>query len=161
MLLEIWESFWIALRAIQVNKLRAVLTTLGIVIGITAVTSMVTVVNGIEREFEQSLSDLGADVLYVERWPWVTGPRTEWWVYRNRPRITDELVEVIESRSRYARAVAPVVYTGRSAVYGGRTVHGVGIEGSTEDYERVHNVRLAQGRFYNALDNRTARKVAV
>ncbi len=161
LLLEIWESFWIALRAIRVNKLRAVLTTLGIIIGITAVTSMVTVINGIDREFENSLSALGADVLYVEKWPWVQGPSSEWWVYWNRPRITAELAEPIEARSRLAAAVAPVVDSGRSVVYGGRSIPFVSIEGSTEDYERVHNISIAQGRFYNAFDNRAARRVAV
>ena len=159
--LEIWESLWIALRAIRVNKLRAVLTTLGIIIGITAVTSMVTVINGIDREFENALSDLGADVLYVERWPWAGGPGFEWWEYINRPRITADLVEVIESRSRYAAAVTAVVSTQRTATYGRRNVAGVQIEGSTPEYPRVRTVKLASGRFFNEFDERMARPVVV
>ena len=160
-LLEIWEAFWIALRAIRVNKMRAILTTLGIIIGITAVTSMVTVINGIDQEFEASLSELGADVLYVERWPWTMGPGSKWWEYRNRPRITSELVDVIDRRSRYAVATAPVVSTQRPASFGSRVLAGVNIEGSTEAYERVHTVRVAEGRFYNAFDNRLGRNVVV
>ena len=98
-LFEIWESMFTALRAINANKLRSILTTLGIVIGITSVTAMATVINGIEQEFEEDMSELGADVLYIEKWPWSRGPGFKWWKYINRPDITADLVEVIEKRS--------------------------------------------------------------
>ncbi|NNE34325.1 MAG: ABC transporter ATP-binding protein, partial [Rhodothermales bacterium] len=68
---EIWEGLLIAVRAVRGNKMRSVLTTLGIIIGIISVTSMATVVNGIERGFEEDMASLGADVLYIEKWPWV------------------------------------------------------------------------------------------
>ena len=157
----IWESIWIALRAIRVNKLRAVLTTLGIIIGITAVTSMVTVINGINRGFEDSLSDIGADVLFVEKWPWVQGPGFKWWEYRNRPPIRAELADVIDERSKYAQAVTVVAETGRNVRYGSQTLSGTRIEGATASYDRVHVVKLEMGRFFTDFDNRTARNVAV
>ncbi len=161
MLYEIWENLLIALRAIRVNKMRGILTTLGIIIGITSVTSMVTVLNGIERGFNDSLSQLGADVLYVEKWPWAVGPGYKWWKYINRPRITEDLAEVITARSNFADAVAPVARTGRSVQFGSRTVTRVGVEGSTGAYDRVHTVSLDAGRFYNILDDRSGRSVAV
>jgi putative ABC transport system permease protein len=161
LLFEIFEGLMIALRAIRAHKLRAILTTLGIIIGITSVTSMVTVINGIEQDFERSMSELGADVLYVEKWPWMTGPGFKWWNYINRPRITEDLVSVIEARSRYAVAVAPVVSTGRPVKASGETVTGVRVEGSTPTYELIHAVRLNEGRFYTDMDQRSARNVAV
>ncbi len=160
-LLEIWEGLLIALRAIRVNKMRSVLTTLGIIIGITSVTSMATIINGIERSFEHSMSEFGTDVLYIERWPWVGGPDFKWWEYINRPRITDDLATAIEERSEYALAVAPVVTTRRPVSYNGKTLTGISIEGSTAAYERVHLVQVDEGRFYNALDDHTGRNVAV
>lgn len=160
-LLQIWEDILIALRAIRVHKLRAVLTTLGIIIGITSVTAMVTIINGIEQQFEQEMSELGSDVLYVEKWPWMSGPGTKWWVYRNRPRITEDLVEVIEKRSRYATVVAPVVTTSRPVRGEGETATNIHIEGATPDYEQIHSVKIHQGRFYNDLEQRTSRNVAV
>lgn len=160
-LFQIGEDILIALRAIRVHKLRAILTTLGIIIGITSVTSMVTIINGIEQQFEKELSELGADVLYIEKWPWMMGPGTKWWVYANRPRITDDLIEPIRARSRFATAVAPVVTTGRSVRAEGETITRVRIEGSTPAYEIVHPTKLSQGRFYNELDDRTSQKVAV
>lgn len=147
--------------AIRVNKLRSILTSLGIIIGIASVTAMVTVINGIERQFEASLSELGTDVLYVDKWPWVAGPGTKWWEYINRPNIRPELADVIERRARYAAAAAPVVETRRSVSSSSNTLGAVHIHASTPRFEFIHAVDLAEGRFYGDMDDRAARDVAV
>ena len=59
-----------ALFALRGNWLRSVLTALGVIIGIVAVTLMGTAINGIDIGFNRSLALLGDDVLYVQRWPW-------------------------------------------------------------------------------------------
>ena len=94
---EFLEGWRIATRAIWTNKLRALLTTLGIIIGIVSVTAMFTVINGIERGFDRSIEMLGVGVLNVDRFPQtMTG---DWWRYINRPPIQEDLAEVIESKS--------------------------------------------------------------
>lgn len=158
---EIWEGFLSALRGIRANRLRSVLTTLGIIIGITSVTAMVTVINGIEREFDDSMAELGADVLYVEKWPWLMGPGSKWWNYMNRPEIGPELVEVIRERSAYAVAATPVVSTRRTVRFERESLSDVTIEGADAEYPRVHSVELAEGRFYGELEDRAARQVAI
>ena len=67
---EFVESFRIAYAQIKANAMRSVLTALGVIIGIVAVTLMGTAINGIDRGFENSLAMLGDDVLYVQKWPW-------------------------------------------------------------------------------------------
>ncbi len=158
---EFREGLLIALRAVSVHKLRATLTTLGIIIGITSVTAMVSVINGIEQKFEEDMADLGVDVLYIEKWPWFSGPGFKWWEYVNRPRITPELAEVIEKQSRFAVAVAPVVSTNRPVRSKGKTITDVQIEASTPNFERIQTISLAEGRFYNDFDHSTANNVAV
>ena len=69
-LVEFREGLWIAIRAIRTNVMRSMLTTLGIIVGIVAVTSMFTIINGVERGFERSMDMLGSNVLYVEKWGW-------------------------------------------------------------------------------------------
>ncbi len=159
-LTDFWEAVRIAAVAIRVNKLRSILTSLGIIIGIASVTAMVTVINGIEQQFEASLSDLGTDVLYVDKWPWIAGPGTKWWEYINRPNIRPELAEVIERRARYSSAAAPVVQTRRSVSSTATTLSGVTIHASTPRFEFVHAVDLAEGRLYGDMDERAARNVA-
>ncbi|MFO7313431.1 ABC transporter permease [Rhodothermus marinus] len=161
LLFEVWEGLMAALRAIAAHKLRAVLTTLGIIIGIVAVTLMATVINGIERDFNESLSELGTDVLYVEKWPWIVGPGSRWWEYINRPDITPELADVIEERARYVVAAVPVLDRMGTARYGGTTVSSLTIVGAEADYPRVHAVDLALGRFYTEVEERSARAVCV
>ena len=82
---EFTESIRIAWAQIRANKMRSVLTALGVIIGIVAVTLMGTAIRGIDTGFNDSLAMLGDDVLYVQKWPW--GPTEDWWNYVNRPPI--------------------------------------------------------------------------
>ena len=85
---EFSESSRIAIAQIRANMTRSVLTALGVIIGIVAVTLMGTAINGIDRGFQNSLAMLGDDVLYVQKWPW--GRVDDWWNYINRPLIRPE-----------------------------------------------------------------------
>jgi len=69
---ELFEGLSISFHAIRANKMRSVLTTLGIVIGIVSVTLMSTAIEGINRAFDKSAAAFGTDVLYVQRFPWVS-----------------------------------------------------------------------------------------
>ncbi len=65
--LDLKEGILISFRAIRVNKLRSILTTLGIIIGIVAVTTMSTAIVGLREAFIESISVLGNDVLYIDK----------------------------------------------------------------------------------------------
>jgi len=157
---EIVEGLRIAAQAIWANKMRSMLTTLGIVIGILSVTLMATVINGVNQEFEKTLSQLGADVLYVDQFPWGQNTDREWWRLRNRPAIQPALAQTIRDRANFAGAVAPTDDTDRTVTYGGRTLEAE-ITGSTPQYGRIKGVELAKGRFYSRSDERAARNVCV
>ncbi len=160
LLAEFWESLRIALRALRVQKMRSALTTLGIVIGVVSVTLMATVVNGLEKQFEEDMATLGADVLYVEKWPW--GMVRDWWNYINRPNITADLAEIIAEKSRFAVAAVPVASTMRgSASYGSQTLSGVQTLGATSEYPFVHQFGLESGRFFSEVEGRGGRRVCV
>ena len=88
------ESFKIALSALKANKTRGILTALGIIIGILAVVTTMTVSNGLGNNFKESISAIGSDVLYVSRMPWIiTG---DYFEYRNRPILTFKDGEKLE-----------------------------------------------------------------
>ena len=160
-LFEILEGLRIAARAIWVNKLRSVLTTLGIIIGIAAVTGMATVINGIDQQFEATLSQFGADVIHVRTWPLASGPGTRWWEYRNRPRIQPEIADAINQRSELTEVAVPVVTTSRGVSRGGRSLESITIRGSEADFARVHDLDLADGRFFTDFEARSADPVCV
>ena len=122
---------------------------------------MATVINGVEQNFDEQMSELGADVLYVEKWPWARGPGFKWWNYINRPDIEAELAEVISSRSRFAQAAVPVVNTSRAVRYSDKSLAGVNIQGGTSAYTSVFAVELESGRYFGELDDRGSRNVSV
>ncbi len=159
-LIEFREGLGIALRAIRTNVMRSMLTTLGIVVGIVAVTSMFTTINGIERGFDRSMDMLGSNVLHVEKWGWFMS-QEDWWDVVNRPEIKQEVADIILARSTLVEAVAPVVATRRAASYHDQTVSGVYVAGSTPAFSRTSEIELTAGRFYNELDYRSARRVCV
>src|ERR1051325_1465129 len=79
---EFNEGIRISVSAIFANKLRSALTTLGIVIGIVTVSLMAMAIDGLHQAFMRSVSALGADVFYIEKFPW---ERVEaFWKIRNR-----------------------------------------------------------------------------
>ncbi|MFT5143845.1 MAG: putative ABC transport system permease protein [Rhodothermales bacterium] len=159
---ELVEAFRIAARSISANKLRAGLTTFGIIIGIVSVTAMATVVSGIEGQFDRQMAELGTGVLYVEAQPWVQGPGTKWWELINRPQINEGVADAIRQRSRSTSAVTIQVQTGRGVSYEGRTLpRGVAVQGVTSTYPNVHEVQLEDGAFFSDMDDRAARNVAV
>ena len=157
---ELVEGFRIAFVAVWASKLRALLTTLGIVIGIVSVTAMFTTINGIERGFDRSMSMLGTNTLVVERTPDSFG--NDWWKYRNRPQITEDIAYAIErQRPRHITAVAPVAYAGTDVQYEGERLGGVFIRASTPSLADISNLTLTEGRFFTDADQRSARAVAV
>lgn len=158
---EFIESVLIAVSAVWSNKLRAVLTTLGIIIGIVSVTGMATVTNGIEQGFENDISSLGTDVVYIEKWPWVGGPGFKWWEYINRPNITEKLAADLNERSRMVEAATAVVSTARSVKTQYESISSTRIIGVQANYGDVQAVDLAEGYFISPFDDQGARNVAI
>src|SRR5229473_3585672 len=78
LLAELREGLGISWSAIRANKMRSILTTLGIVIGVVTVTLMGTAITGLDRAFLKNISSIGADVFYVERFNWFAGSREAW-----------------------------------------------------------------------------------
>ncbi|MEM8599848.1 MAG: ABC transporter permease [Bacteroidota bacterium] len=157
---ELLEGLRIAMQAVWANKLRALLTTLGIIIGIATVTTMFTVINGIEQGFDRSMDMLGTNVYTIERTP--DGFDNDWWKYRSRPAIEEELAYYIDERkSATLTHVVPVSYAGFSIQYQDRRISGTFARASTPELADINNFELEAGRFYNATDYQRGRPVAV
>ncbi|GMU96863.1 ABC transporter permease [Ignavibacterium sp.] len=149
----------IALRAIASNKIRAMLTMLGIFIGVTVVVTMSTAIKGIDNSFQQGISSLGSDVLYIDKWAWFSN--VEWWKMRNRKNITMEEFEKFKNLAKLPVAVAPVINSVQTVKYQERRVENVFINGSNADYVKTTNFTFAEGRFYSEVESNSSRQVAV
>ena len=156
---ELREGLLIAFQALRANKMRSILTTLGIVIGIVSVTLMGTAIEGLNRAFNKSIAAIGADVLYIQKWPW--GGGQDWWKIRNRRDIRIQSAKAIERQAETVEAVSPVAGTTRQVKYKRMFVDNVVIVGTGADFLRVNGANIALGRFFTASEADGGRPVCV
>ncbi len=156
---EFREGLLIAFNAIRANKMRSVLTALGIIIGIVSVTLMGTAIEGLNRAFNKSIAGIGADVLYVQKWPW--GGGEDWWRIRNRREVQIQQAKAIEKQAELARSVSPVMATGRNVKYGRKLIEGITIIGTNADFLQTTGVNIAFGRFFTPAESDGGRPVSV
>jgi putative ABC transport system permease protein len=157
--LDLGESLHIALRALRANKTRGALTTLGIVIGIVAVSLTMTAAHGLQTAVRQSFSSVGSDVIYVSRFPWVM--MNDFFLYRNRPRLelrhADELAEKLRGKA----IVNPSLDGQQDVKYRAETMDQVAVIGTTEKQTQVASAQPEFGRFLTEFDVRYKRNVCV
>lgn len=158
-LVEIWESIKIAFQALKVNKLRTFLTTLGIIIGIMTVISILSIIRGLNDAFYNSISALGSDTLYIQKFAWFS--RDDWLEARNRKDITIKEVDAIRTQARLIQAVAPTLASRRMVKYKSEQLKDVIIRGTTEDYIFTSNVIPEYGRPISLQDVDHRRAVCV
>ncbi len=164
MLYELTEAFRIAFQVIRAHKMRSILTALGVINGIIAVTLMGSAISGIEIGFERSLSVIGDDILYVEKWPW--HHVDDWWNYRNRRTMQTHYAEDLKRtiaatpNSQLITAV-PTLNTIRNIKYGDNQVNAVFTQGTTEDFLITSIGTFSQGRFFTDTESRGGAQVCV
>ena len=153
------ESLRIALRALAANKMRGALTTLGIVIGIVAVVTTMTAVNGLKNRFRESFSAVGSDVIYVSRMPWVV--MDDFFLFRNRPGIDLREARSLEQRLRGRALVNPSMDTHADVKRGSETLEDVTILGTTEKQTQMSSDQPESGRFLMPYDLASRTNVCV
>tara|TARA_E500000075_G_scaffold103_1_gene111 strand:+ start:609 stop:1817 length:1209 start_codon:yes stop_codon:yes gene_type:complete len=157
-MLLLLENFMISISAIFANKARSSLTALGIVIGVFSVTMMGTLITGLDKTFEGSMSFLGKDILYVGRWEWFSD--MDWWEMKNRPRIKLEYIDKIKNKSNRVLAVAPERRKGVSISYQEKNT-GIEIFGTSENYMKTVSSNIVSGRFFTNNEDRSGSRIIV
>jgi putative ABC transport system permease protein len=159
---ELREGLAISWRAILANKMRSVLTTLGIVIGIVTVTLMGTAIEGLNHAFLKAVSFIGADVLFVQREDW-SAPDTEaeYLKVQKRHHLTVEQCAALERDLTMFSAIAPLAFDQLPIKYDKRSSPGVQILGSTEQLLITGGISIADGRFVSAAEAEGGRPVCV
>lgn len=144
------ESALIVWGVLKANRMRAILTTMGVVIGIMAVATTMTVSNGLGNRFKEDISAVGSDVLYVSRTPWIiTG---NFFQYRNRPQLTLEQSEKLNQQLKSAVGINPSTGTRRNVKYRSNVIEHINIIGTTEKQMLVSNSVPDYGRFFSGID---------
>jgi putative ABC transport system permease protein len=157
------ESFLFAFSALKVNRLRTLLTLLGITIGIFAIISVFTVIDSLENTIRNSLSSLGDDIIYVQKWPWAPPPGEEfaWWEYLKRPVPKIEEYEQIKKRSEKAEVVNFAVSTVRNVKYKNNTSENTILWANTHEFERIRVFELEDGRYFTPFESVAGKNICL
>ncbi|MCM2679629.1 ABC transporter permease [Echinimonas agarilytica] len=147
-----------ALLSLRRNLMRSILTTLGIIIGISAVIVMFALGEGAQREVEQQIESLGTNVLMVRAGSTKSGGAKQ--AVGNVSKLEMSDADAIK------RDIAEVVYVGASnggqaQVVWGNQNWSTGIQGTNTDYLHASNWQIAQGRYFSDSDVRSGAKVAL
>lgn len=156
-----FESASFAVQALRVNKLRTVLSLLGVTIGIFSIISVFTMVDSLEREIRGSVESLGDNVIFVQKWPWGFDGDYAWWKYMNRPQPNYDEFKTLKSDLQSAKAVAMFHGFNRSVYYKGNSVNNATVVGATFDFDKVRSFEIMGGRYFSMQEVNTGAPVCI
>jgi putative ABC transport system permease protein len=156
--MKIRATLVMALRALRRNKLRTVLTMLGIIIGVAAVIAMVAIGNGATSQVEGQIAALGQNVILVFSGSWTNGGVRAGWGNAGTLKVGD--AEAIIREIPAAVAVSPEVRTNGQIGAENQNWY-TNILGESPDYFGIRNWQFASGTSFTDIDVRGATKVAV
>ena len=153
-------TFRIAIRALGRNKMRSILTMLGIIIGVGAVIAMVGIGQGASASIQSQIANLGNNMLFVQSGSMNTGGMRGGAGSSNT--LIPEDADAIERECPSVRAVSPGVRANGQLVFGNQNwVASSGIQGTNEKYPDIRAWPVGSGEFFTEGDVRTAARVCV
>ncbi|MDP4084370.1 MAG: ABC transporter permease [Bacillota bacterium] len=144
--MAILQSIKMALRSIKGNKLRAILTMLGIIIGTSSVIVLVSIAQGSTQNVTNQINNLGTNLLTIN-------------TFGTDLSLTQDKIDKL-SKINGVKAISPVV-SGRVTVKKGKTSSQESLTGTNEAYETVRDTQVTAGRFISDLDVQSRSKIAV
>ncbi|MFA6262788.1 MAG: ABC transporter permease, partial [Bacteroidia bacterium] len=156
----LYSVFMLALRSVQRNVLRSFLTILGIVIGVSAVITMVTLGNGATEAIRTQISSLGTNLLMVSPGQRAPGGPGGGGGGGGVPQFTEADAEAIAAEIGGAAAVAPLSRASVTVVGNGRN-WATSVTGSTNAWFETGNWKLASGRLFTAEEQGAGAAVCI
>ncbi|MCU0620471.1 MAG: ABC transporter permease [Gemmatimonadales bacterium] len=150
------ETVAVAFQSIRANKLRSLLTMLGIVIGVGAVITMVALGAGAQKAVEERINALGANLLNV--YPGQMSFRGV--ASDQRVSLTVDDAEALERDAPLLSAVVPELSRNQQVKYGNQNLN-VNVVGTTANYAAVRNYQVPHGRMFTAGDDASRQRYAV
>ena len=157
----LWEGFRIAWQAINAKKTRSFLTTLGVAMGIFAITGILTMVNSMQTSVSQGLASLGNTTMFVHHFPWADRG-DDWYKYFNRPKVSYKDYQRLKAQLRNVEGVTfDVTVRGQSAMAEGKEMSNITVTGSTEDFAVIGDLDLKEGRDFSQMEHHLGSAVCI
>ena len=155
------EAAKLALQSLWANKLRSVLTLLGMVIGVASVIAVVTLVNGANRYVATKVNRYGADVFTVSKQAAVITSYAEYEKYQKRRNILLDDYRYIAANCTYCTMVGALQTSTGSVVYGTQSSTDTSIRGYTWTMPDLQNMNIVQGRGFSEAEEEHGTHVAL
>ena len=159
--MEFKEAVKIALQSLWANKLRSILTLLGVVIGVTSVIAVVTLINGANTYVATKFARYGADVFTVSKMPQIITSPEEYQKFQKRKNILFPDFRYVEANCQHCVGIgAQQAVTGK-VVRGTQSTTDSSIRGYTWQMPALQNLDIMQGRGFTEADEEHASHVAI
>eukprot|EP01132_Coremiostelium_polycephalum_P013987 gene13987-17009_t len=156
------ESFWFAADALRQNKLRTMLSLLGITIGIFTIISVFSAVDTLRNKLQESVDKLGSNTLFVQKWPWIFGDNYPWWKYVNRPQPSMKDFMALKDRLENIEGIAFEASSGgRIVKYRSNSVENVNLNAGSQDYNKTWNFDFQEGRYFTEGEGQSGSPVVI
>jgi putative ABC transport system permease protein len=156
------ESFLFAFDALRQNKLRTLLSLLGVTIGIFTIIAVFSAVDTLRHNLQKSVNKLGSNSIYIQKWPWVGEDNFPWWKYMQRPVPKLRDFAQVQRRSQTAKAISyEISIDNRTVKYESNTVDGAQIDAVSHDHDKTWNFDFQDGRYFTDIESRTGAPVAI
>jgi putative ABC transport system permease protein len=161
---QIYESFRFAWKALKSNVLRTILSLLGVTVGIFAIISVLTIVDSLEKNIQDSLNFLGTGVIYVEKWPFTADNDGEyrWWDFWQRPNASYNEYKFLQANLNHQNGIAIFAGKGNSTIKrDNNSIGQIRLMGGSQGYDVVFEVNIEKGRYFTAEEIEGGRNVAL
>lgn len=155
---ELAESFRFATSSLRGNLLRAVLTTAGVVVGVVLVVVMGWTINGLDAIWEQTISIIGRDMIYIDKWDWAGG--RNWRKSMARKDVSLRQAELLSARLESPELAVPLSRNMASITLGNTSMRTM-IMGTTSAYGATPAATMQEGRFFTPVEELQATSVVV
>ena len=159
--MKLIEAFKLALQSLWGNKLRSILTLIGVVMGVASVIMVITLVNGANKYVSTKLSGYGADVFTITRMPSVIFSAEEYLSYQKRKIIRIEDYQAVKDACDECTEVGALLQKSTNVVANGHSSNNTSVRGYTWTMLSLNNIDIALGRGFTPGDEEHATKSVI
>ncbi|MBP6430534.1 MAG: ABC transporter permease [Ferruginibacter sp.] len=155
------NSLRLTFQELSGNKLRSLLSIIGVAFGVFCIIICLSFVDSITRNIQGEIKSLGSNTIYIDKWDYSGGPDQPIWKFRARPVMKYDETELINTKSQLAEGAAFLLQTGTSISYKDYVIQSAGVYGIVEAQNRIQPLKFETGRYFSAAEFNNGSNVCI
>jgi putative ABC transport system permease protein len=154
------EGMLFAVNSVTVNKLRTFLSLFGITIGIFSIISVFTALDWMAKSVHDSISTLGDNVIYIQKWPWSFDRNLAWWDIVKWPAVSLDDYHSVLNRSTKSESACFIASQQVQIKYK-KNIASESAAASTYEFKDIRAFEIEKGRYFSPFDCSSGKNVAI